>query len=209
MTCPRDQLPGLVYGDLLPAEAAAVEAHVEDCPTCRAEYTSLRQVKQALSATPFPEAVVDLDRLFQKASEHVVPRRRWPKRVLVTLAIAAAVLLALANLEIRAEAHQVVIRWGRAPLADPAEPPPVYVAQAAPAALTVLDERVDVVQELSHALAADVDRRDQRRGDDLARTEARLDTLYRYVARRFQDTDRDVDALYLLRTQTPEKGANP
>src|SRR5205085_103093 len=59
MTCTAvcEQLPLLVYGDLGPAEAAAVERHLAGCPACRAEHASLVQARAALDATPAPEVV--------------------------------------------------------------------------------------------------------------------------------------------------------
>jgi hypothetical protein len=51
----RERLIGYVYDDCDPAERRAIEEHLEDCGTCRAEISGLRSVRQDLLAWNVPE----------------------------------------------------------------------------------------------------------------------------------------------------------
>ncbi|HYN09136.1 MAG TPA: zf-HC2 domain-containing protein [Vicinamibacterales bacterium] len=55
----RERLIGYVYDECEPSERKAIEAHLEDCLTCRAEISGLRDVRQDLLswAVPPNEAV--------------------------------------------------------------------------------------------------------------------------------------------------------
>lgn len=50
----RERLIGYVYDDCDPAERRAIEEHLEDCETCRAEISGLRSVRQDLLAWNVP-----------------------------------------------------------------------------------------------------------------------------------------------------------
>lgn len=50
----RERLIGYVYDDCDPAERRAIEEHLEDCGTCRAEISGLRSVRQDLLAWDVP-----------------------------------------------------------------------------------------------------------------------------------------------------------
>jgi anti-sigma factor RsiW len=50
----RERLIGYVYDDCDPAERGAIEAHLEDCGTCRTEISALRRVRQDLLAWDVP-----------------------------------------------------------------------------------------------------------------------------------------------------------
>ena len=56
----RERLIGYVYDDCDPAERRAIEEHLEDCGTCRAEISGLRSVRQDLLAWDVPPARCDL-----------------------------------------------------------------------------------------------------------------------------------------------------
>src|SRR5262245_18431512 len=156
----RDRLPGLLYGDLPDAEAAVVEDHLAGCPAWRNEHAALRGVRRALDALPAPPVGVDLPRLYRAEDDRRARQlRRW-RRAAVALAVAAAVLLLVVGLrlELRVEAHQLVVRWGTPPAAP--ESPPVARAEARPDRAT--QEQVQLLGELVHALAGDLEARDQR-----------------------------------------------
>jgi hypothetical protein len=204
----RDRLPAHLYGDLPPAEAVAVQAHLVECADCRHEFTALTGVRAALDAGPTPAVAVDLPRLYREAADRQRLRlRRWRRVALAGTALAAALLLLLGmKLELRVGGQQVVVRWG-----NPAtEHPAVTVPPPAPDSLNV-DERLRLLQELTHALAADVDARDRRQQDELVRLRAQLYALGRQTDQRWVETARDVTALYTLHTRfpRPEKGATP
>jgi anti-sigma factor RsiW len=103
----RPLLGAYALGDLSGAETAAVEAHLEGCPGCRAEADSLRAVAQLLPladpdrfSRPAPRPAADLGRRVAGAigAEERVGRRRRRRRAGLALggaAAAAAVALAL------------------------------------------------------------------------------------------------------------------
>ena len=122
-TTVRDQLPLFVYGDLAPADAAAVGRHLGECVDCRAEHAGLVQARAALDATPAPEVAVDPARIVGLAATDEVRRDRW-RRLAVTCGLAAAVAgLAFLKLEVRAGDGQVVVRWGNPPVELPVAAP--------------------------------------------------------------------------------------
>jgi hypothetical protein len=204
----RDRLPAHLYGDLPPAETVTVQAHLVECADCRHEFTALTGVRAALDAGPTPAVAVDLPRLYREAADQQRRRvRQWRRLALAGTTVAAALLLLLGmKLEVRLDGQQVVVRWG-----NPAtEHPAVTVPPPAPDPSNV-DERLRLLQELTHALAADVDSRDSKQRDDLTRLRAQLDALRRQTNQRWVETARDVTALYTLHTRfpRPEKGATP
>jgi hypothetical protein len=72
-----------------------------------------------------------------------------------------------------------------------------------------VEERLQLLQKLTLALAADIEDRDrQRRYDnDLLRT--RLDGLQRAVVQRWAEAERMVSALYVAQFKRPEEGSKP
>lgn len=57
--CPNERLSGYLDGELPSAEAAAVEAHVAECPACADELAALRELRglaAGLAAPPVSEA---------------------------------------------------------------------------------------------------------------------------------------------------------
>jgi anti-sigma factor RsiW len=62
MNHPTSDLTDLVDGTLAPSTRAAVQAHVDDCPTCRAEVAIASAGRHALAALPIvavPEGLLD------------------------------------------------------------------------------------------------------------------------------------------------------
>jgi anti-sigma factor RsiW len=193
MNCPqiREQLPLFVYGDLPATEAVEIERHLTECTACQNQDAALRQVRVALESTPAPEVFVNSGQIFLTAAERPV-HRRWLRSAFTCGLAASLVVLAIFNVELRADGHQLVIRWGRLPEAKVA----VDRGQPATTALAALEERVRILQDLTHALARDVDFRDRARNDEWIRTKSQLDSLTRLTGQQLVDAQRDVDALY-------------
>src|SRR5262245_12193309 len=162
MNCSRvhELLPLLLYDDMPAVEATAVRDHLAGCASCRKEFAALQHVRAALDTAPMPAVQVDLPRLFYDAAARQARQaRRWRRAAVAVCGLATAVLLvALLRLEIRVEAHQWVVRWGVTPLDEqnhgPTRAAPIMAA-GDPAALATLEERVQVLDELLHAVITD------------------------------------------------------
>jgi len=103
----RGALGAAALGGSSPAEEIAFRAHLDGCPTCRAELRDLTAVAQALTVVPI-EAVTSApvepsralaDRVFERVvRERKVRRGRRTRRVLVgagATAVAAAAVISL------------------------------------------------------------------------------------------------------------------
>lgn len=195
----RAGLPALVYGDLPPEEAARVERHVADCAACRKEYAALQQLRTLLDAGPAPEVRVDLVALYRQSAERRRRQaQRWRRLATALTALAAVVLLAVSlRMEVRVQAQQLVIHWGQERPDAPAPTPQVLVQTIIqPDPATQAD--VQLLKELVHALADDVEGRDERYRRAIAHLQDRVDLLQVQSQRRWTETDQNVAALYLL-----------
>lgn len=214
MTCTeaRDLLPLLLYGDLPPAEAERLRAHLTDCPACARERAVLERVRGALDAAPVPAVQVDLPRLYHEAMAQQARRlRRW-RWAAAAGALAAAALLAVVGLrlQVRVQANQVVLSWGNPPAAPlPPAPPEVAPRPAAARVPADVEERLRLMSNLIHALADDMDSRDSHQQEALARIEERLDILQTQGNRRWNETERTVAALVAAQLDTTQKGESP
>jgi hypothetical protein len=203
----RELLAGLLYGDLDTAQAAAVEAHRAGCPACQKEYASLQHLRRALEAVAVPPvAQVNLPRLYADAARLQQRQvRRW-RRAALALLSAAAVMLAVVGLklELRVEAHQLVVRWG-APKETVPQPellPPKHADKVdAPPAPVVSADEWQRMRELIHALAADVAQSNSARRQEFDNLEVRLDSLQM----RSQQRDQVVAALFTAQFGTHDK----
>jgi hypothetical protein len=208
----RTQLLELLYGELPTGEAGTVEAHLAGCPCCRAEYAALRQLRERLDAVTTPKVHVNVARIQQQAMELQDRRmRRWRRIALAAGGLAAAVLLvSFLRFEIRLDTHQIVLTWGSPAMAVPVPlgvgiiPP---VAAAKKRVSTDIEEQIQLVKELVHALARDVNARDQQRQQELVRVMARLQELQRQSANQRAATERDLAALYVAYFGPKEKGS--
>jgi anti-sigma factor RsiW len=206
----RTRLPALLYGDLKPDEVAAVEHHLTTCPACRAERTDLQRVRHLLSAVPVPTVQVDLPLLYQRAADRQARRlRRWRRAALALGAVAALLLLALGlGLEVRLDARQLVLRWGPAPAEKAGLEPRAEFRPVRPEARTRPDveERLQLMNELIHALSAEVGMREERQRQDLDQLRQELEGLRRLANRRWSETERTVAALYAAHLTLTRKG---
>jgi hypothetical protein len=201
----RATLPLLIYGDLEPNEAATLRDHLVHCPACRREHEALAAVRRVLDTAPAPHVEVDLPQLYQtQAARQMRSLRRWRHVALIAGAVAAVLLLTLGlRLEVRREPGQIVVRWS--------DPPP-HVGQAfqpdfserRQAGKPDLREDLLVLRELIHALHEDIDDREQRFQDRLDLLQRHVQALQAQADQRWNSTEQDVAALYLL-TRKGEK----
>jgi hypothetical protein len=209
----KESLPGLLYGELAPAEAEAVHQHLAGCPPCRGELAGLRRVRALLEAAPdpAPDAEVDLTRLYREAARRQTQRlRRWRRLAAVSLAVAAGLLGIFAlKLEVQVDGNQFVLRWGPPPpppeAPRPGPRPPAEVAPRPPAR----EAELELIKELVHLLAADVQTRDREHKEVLDGLRERLDALRGEIDARWAATERDVAALYTAQFGSREKGDRP
>lgn len=202
----RAMLPEYVYGDLAAGPRQELAQHLMGCSACGAAKRDLDALRQGLDAAPPPKARVDLAALYRDvAGGERRQRRRW-RRLAWTASAAAAVLLIAFGLRIEVRSHdrEIVIGWGL-----PSKPAPAPAAIEAPAVPPTLLTEFQLVKELIHALAADVEQRDQQRLEALTALEKRLDTATAMSNNRWNTTQNNVRALYTAYFGTREKGATP
>jgi hypothetical protein len=90
------------YGELAPAEAARVDAHLRACPTCRQHMDDMGAIRGALAERPRVDAPPAGDwsgftRRLDAALVAVSPAPKPTRRVMPWLAVAAAVIIAAAG----------------------------------------------------------------------------------------------------------------
>jgi anti-sigma factor RsiW len=209
----RERLAEFVYGDLTPAEAREVEEHIRSCPACRREHAALAGVRSLLDQAGTPAISADLPAIYRRAAEIQGRRARaWRRAGMGILGAAAAVLIVtmLLRLEVRADARQVVIRWG-AP-AEPQESPIIAPLDVQPAVASrsssELQGELDILSELIQGLTEQQEVRDRRSAQDRAWFRAQLDELRRQTVQHWMATERDVAALCSTQlNQTPKGGS--
>jgi anti-sigma factor RsiW len=205
----QEALAALVYGDLSPDDAAAVEAHLAACPSCRGDRASLEQTRNRLDELSVPRIRVDMARLYREAGDRQRrSARRWRRATLAALAaVAAAIAVAVGlRLEVRIDSQQVVVRWGSPPTA-PANAAPVL--PPAVAASSEIDARLAVLNQLILAVALDAESRDQDRQREVVRLRRELGELQRRTADQWRSTEQDVAALYAAQFLLAKKGTQP
>jgi len=207
MNCPevRPLLPALAYDDLSPADASAVRSHLVACPRCRDEFAGLAHARAALDAVPTPAVTVDVARLYTELATRQERRaRRWWR---VSAALAAAVLVAVGlRLQVRVAGHELVIAWGDQQTRE-REQVAVAPVPLAHARGSEVEERLRLLDDLVHAVAAEVDRRDRRREADIAEVGRRLDRFRQVAMEKWLEAERNVSALYVAQFK-PTKGGN-
>jgi len=210
MNCPdvRPKLPALVYDDLSPAEADAVRRHLDACAGCRDEFAGLAHARAALDMVPVPAVKVEVARLYTEVAARQDRRaRRWRRIAVAAAALAAAVLLVVGlRVQVRVAAYEFVIAWGDPSgrgreRADVAPQPPTRDRGSD------VEERLRLLDDLVHAVAADVDRRDRRHQADTEEVNRRLDAFRRVAAQKWLEAERNVSALYVAQFK-PSKERN-
>jgi len=202
----RALLPERAYGELPAAQQGKLSQHLSTCPACAGASRDLDALRQCLDTAPEPPARVDLTALYREAAAaERGQRRRW-RRLAWTAAAAAAVLLIALSLrfEVRWHNREIVIGWGMSPKSAPAA-----IAVEPPAVPQTLLTEFQLIKDLVHALATDVEQRDQQRLETLSALERRLDTATATSNNRWTATQNNVRALYTAYFGTREKGAMP
>lgn len=201
----RAALPLLIYGEANSQEAALGE-HLSHCAACRGEQQALESVRRMLNEAPVPRIEVNLPRLYQSLADRQARRlRRWRRVALAFGAVAAMLLLVFGlRLHVRVEANQILVGWGNPPTpVRPAFQPDTAVLES-PAGKPDLREDLRVLSDLIHALKQDADERDQRFDARLDRLQKHVLALQEQADLRWNATEQDVAALYLL-TRKGEK----
>ena len=202
----RALLPEHLYADVPPAEQDDLRKHLAQCPNCAEVWRGLQGVRQMLDAAPAPAVQIDLPLLYQQAREldqrHT---RRW-RRLAWAASAAAVILLILTALrfEVRWHEREIVFGWGMPP-----PPPPALRVPEDPAIPAALLADLQLMKDLIHSIAADMDERDQEYAAALSDLETRLDAVKTTSNRRWWATQNDVRALYTAYFGTREKGAIP
>jgi anti-sigma factor RsiW len=210
----REKLPELLYGDLPQTAAAELENHLVHCPACRSALSALGHLRRTLDTLPAPSLAVDLPRLYDRAARRREKQlRRWRRAAVVLAAVAAGLVVALGlRLEVRCEAHQLVVRWGtpdQVAVPPPAPQAPREVAPQATPVVTVTAEEMQLIRELVHALASDVELRDRRQREQLTRLNERLDAFQRRTDVRWAaDTRRLLPTPQTAPVEPRRKGVN-
>jgi hypothetical protein len=214
MTCTeaRALLPAYAYGDLPADEGAAVAGHLRDCPACRTEAAALGRIRSALDDTPLPPVLVNVPALFNSVADRKV--RQWRRLAIAGAALAAGLLLVL-RLHVTIGNSQVVIAWGSTfsrdaeALRSGALPTPALRSEDSASQLNDLNDRVQLLQELTRALATDIESRDQERAGEIAAVRARLDAVQQFASRQWADAERTMNALYVAQFKRPEEKTTP
>jgi hypothetical protein len=130
----RAELAGLLYGELDGPDRDRVEAHLADCPACRAEHGGLAETRNLLDAwsPDVPGATVEASREVARAI--LRPRRSALRPVLLAAAAGILAFLGLASLgaDLEHEAGRLTVSFRLpwvpyAPVEDSA-----FVAEAPP-----------------------------------------------------------------------------
>jgi ribosomal protein L29 len=202
----RSELASLVYADLPEGVGTAVRGHMQNCESCRSEFDALARVREALGACAAPDMHVDLAQVYAGAAGRLARRAALWRRTALGLAAAASIVIAcgaLAQFELRAGAGQLVITWGDPPAALQ-EPPlvpaavevPADVESRVPTESPEAQEDLWLLRELVRAMAAEIDLRDRRQHEALARLRTQLSQMEKQATHRFTSNQRDIAALY-------------
>jgi anti-sigma factor RsiW len=198
----RDLLPALLYGHAPSTDAEGVRTHLSNCAACRGEFAELERVRRALDSVPAPAVAVDLPRIFQEAAAVQQRRaRRWRRATVAACALAASLLIVvLMRLEVRADANQLVVRWGDAPKEQPLieqpRPEPTVIVQREVVFEPEVEGQVRILRDMVHALAGSIENRDAQLVQILALLKSRFDTLQVQDTRRWSENDKNFAALY-------------
>ena len=193
----REALPLDIYGDLNEQERIELQAHREICQACRTEWSRLRATRQALETALDPEAAVDVASIHRQAeSLRTRSLRRWKRAALAASAVAAGLILfLLVRPEVRIGGGQLVVRWSDPPAPERREPTVVLVP--APPTDARLEDRVQILSELVQGLRAEMETADRSRSEQIDLLLARLDLMRLQALAHWNETKRDVSALYI------------
>jgi anti-sigma factor RsiW len=166
----RENLPGLLYGDLPEDRANVVRKHLGECPACRQAWTALQKVRQAMDAVPPATVNVDVSWIYRQASLRQERRlRRWRRLALAGLTATVVLLILVRHpLEVRLDGSQLVIRWGGSRESAPSNSsiPQIVHRDANPrATVNAMGSELEMLRKLIHALADNAESRDRDQQD--------------------------------------------
>ncbi len=204
----RELLPLALYGELNSEIQATLEEHLKGCPGCREEQAALGEVRRLLDAAPAPKLQVNLPALYEEAGRRQAKQlRRWRRAALVLVGAAAVLLVAfLTRLEIRAESHQLVLRWGTPADVGPISNRPSETGERPAPVPTVAPADMKLVRDLLHALATDAQKRDEQWQRNVALLQAEISRLDNQARSRWAATERYVSALHTNQMHALAKG---
>jgi len=197
----RDRLPLFLHDDLAAGETASIKDHCDSCPACRKEYASMQQLRRFLDGLPTPRVEINLARIYAGATRRQEMRmRRWRRATYALVGVAAMMLLVFGlKLEVRLQAHQMVVSWNGQPETvqpAPQPSPPQDFARVELLAPEVSPKDLQLVKDIVHALAAHVETLDQNHQGTFKALATRLETMQYGDNQRWKATQRDVAALY-------------
>ena len=112
------------------------------------------------------------------------------------IGIAAAVLVLTLRVDVRFDQKQIILGWGKPEPERIAAPPPPIVVRTESILPAELDERIAVLTNLIHVLAANVETNDRDRADELARMRLEVASLHQQSERQRKEMERTLQALY-------------
>jgi hypothetical protein len=184
MTCDetRRLLAEYVSGAMPAKDREDIASHLSRCSACQDECESLRDVSRLLDRSTAPPVQVDVPALYQETLRRERLRtRRW-RRVALTAALAAGILLLIALIPlIRRETTPVV----------PVDPPTIVIHTSTP----VNDDRLQRLEELTQALALDVQALHVKQQGEQTQLQNQLTRLREDVLRLRSVTEEDVTTL--------------
>src|SRR5262249_20117235 len=148
----------------------------------------------------------------QAAARRAMQVRRWRRAAIATCGLAASLaIVVLLRVEVRVEAQQLTIRWGKKAVEERTNPTVVerVVTRDDSAALAALDDRVRLLDDLVHALITDVGDRDERQTHRVARLRDRVEELLARNSQRLGETERNLAAVVTALSFLPKKGDKP
>jgi hypothetical protein len=214
MTCEvtAEQRIEFVYGELPPAQAAAIEAHLAECESCRREceeFTQQMELMDRAVSVPVAAASTDLSKILATARSRANSRsRRW-RRVALGAAAAALVIAVAAAAVRRVEVHatHVVIRWGGSAAPQQGQFPAAVDADSdrlrtelarTQSLLLEHRRRLDDLDRLAALVVSEL------KDDDagMARLAFRIDALQRQNDERWQTVRRGFHGWYLAHVES-------
>ncbi len=214
MNCPdaRNELAALLYGELDARQLSAIRQHAAECPKCRTEIEGLEHARKLLDAASPPPAVhVDAAAILRSEAERQLLRlRRWRRWTLAASAAAAALLVLAVGfkLELRVEAHQLVLRWGAPPVSEAAPVQAAAFPQVTADSDAAMQAQLVTLTRLAQGLIETTGDRDAKHRKELQQLRDGLRDLERQAGLRLRAIDRDVTALYAAVFGVNKKGAS-
>jgi hypothetical protein len=133
--------------------------------------------------------------------------RRWKRRTLFAGALAVSLLaILLARPQVEVGNGAFVIRWSERPAEPRTFERITTIVQAPTEPDRDLEERMRILSDLVRALREDMETTDQKRREELTLVVGRLESLRFQSQRRWDETRRDVRALYTAQFGGKQEG---